>query len=478
MKLAQETSETPRTARRLLWLALAVAACTGSHIAQAATPEERLASRWVDPFIGTDGTGHTFPGATVPFGMVAPSPDNSYSGWAYASGYQYRAPRIQGFSNSHMSGTGIADLGDVLLQPSVGRRWTEATLDFSRAYLRKTESATPGYYAVKLLDNQVVVELTATQRVALQRYTFKQGGHVQVLVDVQHVLHYLEGPRVTDSNVTVDEKSGTMQGRTHLVNWTARELVFAVQFSQPIAQMTPLPARTGEKAPRYLLDFELAQSRVLEVRVALSTVDPVGARNNLNDAQGRSFNAVRHDADAAWEQLLSRLDIDVPSRQRRIFYTALYHALLHPSDIADADGRVRGPTGTIGPARGGHYYSTLSLWDVSRAQFPLLALLVPERVDDIVNSLLQHQQAQGYLPLFAVWGGETWCMIGNPSLPIIAHAVSTGFHGFDWHEALNAMVTTSTAPRPSAPEWAQHDWDVYEKYGFLPFDKVKGEAVS
>ena len=145
MKLAQETGETPRTARRLLWLALAVAACTGSHIAQAATPEERLASRWVDPFIGTDGTGHTFPGATVPFGMVAPSPDNSYSGWAYASGYQYRAPRIQGFSNSHMSGTGIADLGDVLLQPSADRRWTEATLDFSSAYLKKTERATPGY---------------------------------------------------------------------------------------------------------------------------------------------------------------------------------------------------------------------------------------------------------------------------------------------------------------------------------------------
>jgi predicted alpha-1,2-mannosidase len=451
-----------------------IAACL---IAAGAFARAPSLTRYVDPFIGTAGTGHTFPGASLPFGMVAPSPDTADTGWDSASGYQYHAPRIMGFSNSHMSGTGIGELGDVLLQPVAGTPWSAATTDFTAAYDKASESAHPGYYAVTLPEHGVRVELTATQRVALQRYTFDTPGSVQVLVDLAHVIHFQNGPRAERAAAQVD-RAGQVSGSLHLKNWTERELAFALRFDHPIASVTELPAAPGERAPRYLLGFQLGTGRTLLAQVALSTTDVDGARRNLAAAGMLRFDDARAAADRAWEQLLARVQIEAPERQKRIFYTALYHALLHPSDIADADGRVRGPDGVVVAARGGHYYSTLSLWDSARAGIPLIAVVAPERIDGIVQTLLQHQRAQGYLPIWTVWGGETWCMIGNPALPVLAHAVATGFHGFDRHEALAAMVATSTAARPSAPAAAQRDWSVYEQYGFLPYDRVEGESVS
>jgi predicted alpha-1,2-mannosidase len=176
--------------------------------------------------------------------------------------------------------------------------------------------------------------------------------------------------------------------------------------------------------------------------------------------------------------LLSRVRIEASTRQKRIFYSALYRTLMHPSDIADADGRVRGPTGQVMPAPGGHYYSTLSLWDTFRGVHPLFTLVVPERVDGMIATLIAHQQAQGYLPLWTAWGRETWTMIGNPALPVIADALAKGFTGFDRRAALQAMLDTATQPRPQAPAWAQQDWANYEQYGYLPFDKEPGESVS
>jgi len=246
--------------------------------------------------------------------------------------------------------------------------------------------------------------------------------------------------------------------------------------------VTTLPARRGEKAARYLLDFELGKGRVLQARVALSTVDVEGAKRNLAEDADKRFDAVRSAADANWQRLLSRIRIDADERYKIIFYSALYRALLHPSDIADADRRVRGPTGEVMAAPGGVYYSTLSLWDTFRAAFPLLTLVVPERVPGIVNTLLAHHRAQGFLPLWTAWGRETYTMIGNPALPIIANAVATGMQqqppGFDVQTALQAMVESSTRPRPNAPAWAQRDWTVYDEFGYLPFDRVDGEAVS
>ncbi len=436
-------------------------------------------TRYVDPFIGTDGTGHVTPAAAVPFGMVMPGPDNADRGWSYSSGYQFRAPRILGFSNTHISGAGIPELGDVLLMPSSGTRWDASGTDFSAAVDKRSESARPGVYRVTLPGHGVRVELTATQRVAVHRYRFSRPGKVQVLVDLQHGLLFGDGPRVLNAQSQVDAAAGEVSGTVQARNWVERETSFVVRFDRPVQRVTTLPPRPGDKAARYVLDFNLGSGRVLMARVALSTVDVDGARRNLEPDAALGFDRVRAAADAQWQRLLSRVTIDAPPAQKRIFYSALYRTLLHPSDVADADGRVRGPRGRVVQAAGRRHDSTLSLWDTFRAVHPLHTLVVPERVAGTVNSLLAHHRQQGWLPLWTAWGRETYTMIGNPALPVLADAVAKGFDGFNARDVLDAMVETSTRPRPDAPAWAQRDWDLIDRYGHLPFDLyTTGEAVS
>ncbi|OYU77499.1 MAG: alpha-mannosidase [Alphaproteobacteria bacterium PA3] len=447
----------------------------------AATPTaalEKQPLRFVDPFIGTDGTGHVFPGAVVPFGMVAPGPDMEDRGWSYSSGYQYQARSIMGFSNTHISGAGIGELGDVLLQPCSGTKWTSATTNFRSGFDKSTEEASPGYYAVTLKDHGVRVELTAGQRVAVQRYRFERAGKVQVLVDLQHGILFGDGPRVLRSNVQTAKDRGEISGTIWSKNWVTREASFVLRFDRPIARIITLPSRPGDEAPRLVLEFDLGQVKQLEARIALSTVDVAGAKANLAAFGQPRFEAVVRSARSGWNSLLQRIEIEGSAKQKRIFYSALYRTLIHPSDIADVDGRVRGPTGEVIRTRTGQYYSTLSLWDTFRGVHPLFTLIVPERVDGMVQTLLDHHRAQGYLPLWTAWGQETWTMIGNPALPVIADAVVKGFSGFDREEALAAMIATSTKPRPNAPSWAQQDWMAYEKYGYLPYDLNEGEAVS
>jgi predicted alpha-1,2-mannosidase len=442
------------------------------------TVSAKSLTRYVDPFIGTDGTGHVMPGASMPWGMVAPSPDMATTGWSYTSGYQYRTPTMLGFSNTHISGAGIPELGDVLLQPTVGKRWSATTTDFAGKYDKSSEAAHPGYYTVRLPDHGVTVELTATSRVAFHRYTFSDDGRVQVLLDLQHGLLYGDGPRVKSAQSMVDAQAGEVCGTVHTRGWTDREASFVVRFDRPIVAQQQLPPKRGELAPRYLLEFDLGDRRVLEARVALSTVDVAGARRNLATADGLAFDTARDQADSAWNSLLGRIEIEAGARTKRIFYSALYRTLLHPSDIADVDGRVRGPRGDVIQAPGGRYDSTLSLWDTFRAVHPLYTLVYPERVTGFVTTMLAHQRQQGYLPLWTAWGRETHTMIGNPALPVIADAVAKGFGGFDRNEALHAMIESSTQERPAVPAWAQSSWKLYLRYGYLPFDLEDGEAVS
>lgn len=434
-------------------------------------------TRHVDPFIGTDGTGHVTPGATVPFGMVFPAPDNADRGWSYSAGYQYRDRRILGFSNTHHSGAGIPELGDVLLQPRGGAAWTEGTTDFGAA--KADERARPGWYRVRLPRHGVTVELTATPKVALQRYRFDQPGRVQVLVDLQHGLHYVDRPAAQAADVRPHDKG--LQGTVWRSNWVDRQLSFVVQFSHPVLRQRTLPARSGEKAPRLLLDFDLSVGQMLEARIALSTVDEDGAWRNLATAGDLNFDAVREAADRAWNELLGRISIEGDERTKRLFYSALYRTLQHPSDIADADGRVRGPRGEVMQATDGVYYSTLSLWDTFRASHPLFTLIVPERVPGFINTMLTHHRQMGWLPLWTSWGRETYCMIGNPALPVIADALEKGFGAngaIDEQAALAAMLETSTRERPDAPAWAQRSWSLLDQHGYLPFDLQKGESVS
>lgn len=445
---------------------------------------------WVDPFIGTDGTGHVTPAAAVPFGMVMPGPDHADRGWDYASGYQFRAPRTLGFSNTHISGAGIPELGDVLLMPSVGRHWNEGTTDFSSAHDKASETAQPGYYAITLPDHGLRVELSCTARVAVHRWTALRsgppGGEVfQVLVDLQHGLVFADGPngqqgRVTEATADADAPRGELWGRVVSRNWVEREASFVLRFSQPVQQIQRLPAGPNERAPRFLLSFAPPPGGLLEARVALSTVDVAGARRNLEEATGGSFEQVREAARSRWRELLSRWQIDADSRTRRIFYSALYRACLHPSNIADVDGRVRGPRGQVIQLARPRYDSTFSLWDSFRAVHPLHTLLVPERVPGYVDSLVRHQRQMGFLPLWTAWGRESFCMIGNPAMPVLADAVSKGLvPARSARAALQAMLVSATRPRPDAPEWAQRDWALYQQFGHLPIDRYSGgEAVS
>ncbi|MFO1495844.1 MAG: GH92 family glycosyl hydrolase [Lysobacterales bacterium] len=454
---------------------LALGCALATAFVSAATPRPGHVDE-VDPFIGTQGTGHVFPGALLPFGMVQVGPDNADSGWSYSSGYQFDAPRILGFSNTHISGAGIPELGDVLLMPNGAAPWTAATSSFDSGYRKASERAHPGYYGVRLDDRAVTVELTATERVALQRYTFDRRGRVQLLVDLQHGLRFQTTQRVTEARYAM--RPDGLRASVHASNWVERQTSVALRFDHPIAAWEALPAREGERAPRLLLSFDLGKQRNLEARIALSTVDEDGAARNLASADALDFDAARTAASAAWQALLSRVAIDAPAEQRRVFYSALYRSLIHPSQVADVDGRVRGPKGAVIAAPDGVYYSTLSLWDTFRAAHPLYTLLVPERVPGFVNTLLAHEAQMGYLPLWTAWGRETYTMIGNPALPVISDAIAKGFAGIDAEAAYAAMLRTSTAERPEAPVWAQRSWAVLDQYGYLPFDRVPGESVS
>ncbi|WP_066525843.1 GH92 family glycosyl hydrolase [Erythrobacter sp. CCH5-A1] len=431
-------------------------------------------SAYVDPFIGTDGTGHTFPGPARPFGMIQPGPDNADTGWDYTSGYQYRAPQIIGFSHTRASGTGIPELGDVLLMPSATRR---AAMASGKA----DEVARAGYHAVTLPDNGVKVELTSSLRSAMHRYTFAQSGRVWVLVDLQHGLTFRTDEQPVQS-ITNRFGTDSFEGEAFRRNWTKRTIAWSVRFNRPIAAVETLPPRKGDAAPRYVLAFDLPEGEsTLLVKAGMATTDPAGARGNRDEVFGWDFDALAAAARAEWDALLARATIEGPEGQQRVFTTALYHVFLHPSVVSDADGRFRGPDGTIRTAPKGHLrYSTFSLWDTFRAAHPLYTLLVPERVDDFVASLLDHQQAAGRLPKWPIWGGETGTMIGEPALPVIAEAWAKGFRGFDGQRALAAMVATST--RDASPiyegDHSISQWSLYDRYGYYPTDATGGEAVS
>ena len=427
-------------------------------------------SKFVNPFIGTDGTGHTFPGPSMPFGMVQPGPDNQDFGWNHTSGYQYKDTFLMGFSQTRFSGTGINEMGDVLLLPINPIRASE-----KNTYDKETESASLGYYRVRKKDD-VQVELTCSERVAFHQYTFPEK-EAQVYLDLQHGLRFVfeeNDPKglVIESSVKIDN-STTISGYCSTSNWVNRRYYFIITFSQPFVNSTLLAEKDNEKAPKYLLDFNLINSQVLQVKIALSTVDVEGAKRNMEaEINHWDFQKVRDENRKTWENYLSRIDIKAPQKQKEIFYTSLYHLLLQPSNIADVDGRYRGVDNEVKTAANKAYYSTLSIWDIYRGAFPLLQIVAPEKIDGIVQTMLVHHQAKGFLPIWTAWGQDNYCMIGNHAIPMILSAYQNGFTGFDSNAALQAMVETSTVSHINS------NWEVYTKFGYYPFDLLDNESVS
>jgi len=488
---------------RLAGAALALA----SGLAAAATPTGGAGAKAyasVDPFIGTGGEGHTFPGATVPFGMVQLSPDTQIKsrkeGYGWAAGYRYDDHTIVGFSHTHFSGTGHSDLGDVLVMPIAGEvKLERGDVDkpgsgYTSRFDHKDERAEPGYYAVTLQDYGIRAELTASPRVGVHRYRFPKGKPAHVLVDLRTSMYDYPG-KVQWSRLRL-RPDGTLTGFRETRGWApGRQLYFAMRFSKPVSghqfhdteenvvyKGFPPP---GEKDPRQraqiegrqlvgALDFAAAQGESMIVKVAISPVSEEGAIANLDaEVPGFDFDAVRADAKAQWTQALSALDVDAPEPMRRSVYTALYHTLMGPSLFMDVDGRYRGPDNAVHQAKGFTNYSTFSLWDTYRALHPLLTIVQPEqRTNDFVNSLLASRRASAYgvLPVWAFHGLETWCMIGYHAVPVIADAYMKGIRGYDTNEALDAMVASASyGPYDGLAQYMQ--------LGYVPIDE-EGEAAS
>ena len=458
----------------------------------------------VDPMIGTGPEGHTFPGATVPFGMVQLSPDTQIrpfkQSYKWAAGYRYEDTTILGFSHTHFSGAGHSDLGDVLLMPIGGDHVPlepgdpEKTRSGYRSrFSHASEHAEAGYYSVFLQDSAVRAELTASERVGVHRYTFTNDAQRHVLLDLRSSIYNYPG-KVLWSSITI-RNDGTVTGMRETRGWApGRQLFFAIRFSAPTSghalynkEEDPPPYRGFKTPGTSPQDTQSIEGRGLEavfdfapsstpliVKVALSPVSEQNAIANMDaETPGFDFDSVRSTTQQMWREQLQSVEISASREMQKSLYTALYHALVAPSISMDVNGEYRGPDNQVHHAQGFRFVSTLSLWDTYRAEQPLMTLLEPEqRTNDLVHSLIASQQESpfGILPVWQFQGQETWCMIGYHAVPIIADAYMKGIRGYDGQAALNAMVSSATyGPYGNLAS--------YMRLGYVPIDR-DGEAAS
>jgi len=447
---------------------------------------------YVDPFIGTGGHGHTFPGATVPFGMVQLSPDTDVARWDACSGYHHDDTSIMGFSHTHLSGTGVGDMLDVLVVPATGPvRLQPGSLQspeggYRSRFDHSDERASPGYYRVLLKDSGVEAELTATARAGLHRYRFGHGESGHLLIDLCHGAQDTDAEvqtKITDASLRVVGNNTLVGGRC-VHQWAdGRVIYFALQVSRPFAAVEfysndrALPSGSVEARGARLkcaLHFPDASAAPLLVKVGISAVDIEGALHNLqSEIPAWDFEAVHSAARAAWEKELSRILIKGGTNaDRRIFYTALYHATLAPTLFSDVDGRYRAMDSVVRQLPPGtNNYSTYSLWDTYRALHPLFTLIQRERTTDLVAGLVRMAEESPFgPPIWPLQGIETRCMIGWHSAVVLAEAYAKGFPGIDYARAWPVF-------RRRAFDNPSNGLGEYQRLGFIPSDTVE-EAVS
>jgi|GEM_PF-57013 len=447
-------------------------------------PREGAPVSYVDPYIGTGGHGHVFLGASVPFGAVQVGPMNINKGWDWCSGYHYSDSVVKGFAQNHLNGTGIPDLGDILIMPYTGPVRTDVGTQqdpakgYASHYDHKGEIARPAYYSLWLKDHKVNVELTATERVTFHRYRFPKDRPAHIIIDL------LQGnfdagwqhPKVKAHLLKLNDS--TLIGWRNSSQWAKdRRIYFAIRTNFPLKNFTLLNGNTPVKAEtleadtvKGLISFQHTPGAVM-LKVGVSNVSGENALANIQaEISGWNFEAIVRQGNEKWGKALDKIQVEAAdSIQRKVFYTSLYHSMIAPALYNDHDSSYRGVDGKVLDHAPYNNYTIFSLWDTYRTLNPLMTLIHPERVSDIVNSMLAIYVQQGKLPIWHLQGRETDCMVGYSAVPIIADAYLKGFRGFDANLALEAMKTSSTRD--------DYGMQYLKQEGYIPADKER-ESVS
>ncbi len=413
--------------------------------------------RFVDPFIGTDYTGHTAPSAACPLGMVQPGPQSGNFLWKYCSGYNWSDSLLLGFTQNRLSGTGVPSLNNVLIMP-----FSDLHGD-GFASRKEEETASPGFYSVRLPDNGARVEISCSERVAFYEIEFSgEGRHLFLNPQSVQIRTNLPTPNVR-LGTAIKEWQGdmpdekTLRGHLRANSWVEYDLWYEIRFSQPVAACDTVVLAPGFKAPAFVLDFGKGKEP-LKVKIALSYTSAEGAHANMAEIKRWNFSKIRREAEKKWEKIFKLLPIEATDDRMTAFYTSMYHMYFQPNVISD-----------IGQPR---HYSTFSQWDTFRAADLLRTLLTPELEAEIVCSMLDEAEERGYLPVWGLCGKDNHCMIANHAVPTVVDACLRELPGVDRERAWKAVKASLTTSHPKS------DWEIYDRYGYYPFDLVKEESVS
>ncbi len=486
---------------------LSIAALLAGGILQA---QNNNLVQYVNPLIGTAKMGHTYPGATVPFGAVQLSPDTDtipyagpdgkYTGTAYryCAGYQYDDPTIVGFSHTHFSGTGHSDLGDFLIMPTTGKlQLNPGTADkpetgYRSRFSHSNEVAEPNYYKVKLDDHNILAEMTTTTRVGVHQYTFPKSDDAHIILDLMHGIYNYDDKNTWTFVRLENDTLITGYKQTH--GWAkTRTVYFAMSFSKPIesygyAQFKKqvyqgfwrrfnvtqnFPEMIGQNLRAYF-NFKTEQDEQIKIKFALSPVSTINALENLRvETPSWNFSAIKAQGQQLWNQELNKIQVEALNKDDMTnFYTAMYHTFLGPTVYSDLNGQYKGLDQNVHTANNFTNYTTFSLWDTYRTLHPFFNLVQPKRNSDMIQSMLAHQQQSAHkmLPVWSHYANENWCMSGYHAVPVVADAIVKGIKGFDYNKALDACIATANVKYYDGLE-------DYIRLGYIPDDK-RGNSVS
>ena len=426
--------------------------------------------QYVNPMIGTGGHGHTYPGATVPFGMVQLSPDTRVDGsWDGCAGYHYEDKIIYGFSHNHLNGTGCSDFGDIMIMPTMGEP-TFNPKEYSSSFSHANEKASAGFYSIKLDKHNINVNLTTSTRVGFHQYTFNNAGLANIILDLNHRDKLLYGDvKIIDSK--------TIQILRRSEAWAKDQYVYArIEFNVPM-QINKVEANQENRKDFYSgtilkMSFskQVKKGEQILVKVSLSPTSYDGAKLNMSEIKDWDFNKVRKNAEKLWDNELSKIQITESDKNKlAVFYTALYHTMVQPNIAQDIDGKYRGRDNKIHNSEGFDYYSVFSLWDTFRAAHPLYTLIEKKRTADFINTFIKQYELGGRLPVWELASNETDCMIGYHSVSVMADAMVKGIKGFDYEKAFAAAKNSAMQDKLGL--------DAYKKNGFISMDD-ESESVS